>query len=894
MLEANAAAFKDSEGNVGKMVEFSATTHPFPEWLGALKRYLGSIDPAWAEGYGLAVLHESNTTFGSSSVTTFGSSSVAPAPLAPGPQSPVRPSGPFPHWKPIAFPLHISRLREAAALAATAPVHPGQTRALIPLAHRETSTPIDQLPLLAPDLTGASVEATMASVFDALRRERFRVVAIIATDQRDALYLAREVRRISPDTQLVFFGSYMLAFHPDYASYTRGAIVVSSYPLAPAAAHWGVSASKSSRRYFPTWFAEGIYNAALALVGTPDLVDYAVPVALKKDNSAADKGPPVWISAVGRTGFVPLAAYPAEGGNSFLHLDTATPNPPPAWALPSLPIMLIIAAFALALGWHVWIVAGQVAFTLRRPDTARTAFEVTWRKTWSGVRRRPMPAEARAEIDARYDEFDSRREIDLQEQRVTGFHRVFVLPSSPLHARRIASLFVHAAFGLFGLVLAWWVLLFLRSSGWTGHTWPVAAGATAAAVPLLLALTQHSSRKKDREQPEGQPAEAGAPGQGRAFAWMVSLAILAGVPALIFVLGPPPEAAAGLPPLHHTSYMEADRGFGVVTLVSPTVPVVCFALCVYTWLVWQLRGLSFVGNGYTKLLATREARVKPEPAPNAAVMTVGHAASGTTVTVAWPNEPQARVGTPSVSRAEPSMTSVLLSGDLGVPGEAVDRWQRAFTRTFDFTLPTRETWRPLAATLLLLIVATLVVCARVYTLEGPRFTAVFRAATLGGLGLAMLTLLQTCAQWRQVGGILARLGRSPLAPAFVKVRAFHLDWRLNFRLPRRDELSLLMAETDALEALFPKAAQAPADVPLTSERAFRERDARHLLVWSSLIPDTTPLAAALEEEQRSDCLRLLNTDTFCHVWARTRRYLPLISGLARDTGTGSGRAAQSA
>ena len=55
VLEANAAAFKDSEGNVGKMVEFSATTHPFPEWLGALKRYLGSIDPAWAEGYGLAV-----------------------------------------------------------------------------------------------------------------------------------------------------------------------------------------------------------------------------------------------------------------------------------------------------------------------------------------------------------------------------------------------------------------------------------------------------------------------------------------------------------------------------------------------------------------------------------------------------------------------------------------------------------------------------------------------------------------------------------------------------------------------------------------------------------------------------------------------------------------------
>ena len=198
--------------------------------------------------------------------------------------------GIFPDWTPIAFPLHISRLREAAAAAATTALRPGQTRALIPLSNREASTPTDQIPLLAPDLTGASVEATMASVFDALRRERFRVVAIIATDERDTLYLAREVRRISPDTQLVLFGSYMLAFHPEYAWSTRGAIVVSSYPLAAATAHWGVSASKSSRRTFPTWFAQGIYNAALALVGTPNLVDYAVPVAHKKATAASPTG----------------------------------------------------------------------------------------------------------------------------------------------------------------------------------------------------------------------------------------------------------------------------------------------------------------------------------------------------------------------------------------------------------------------------------------------------------------------------------------------------------------------------------------------------------------------------------------------------------------------------
>ena len=641
-------------------------------------------------------------------------------------------------------------------------------------------------------------------VFDALRRERFRVVAIIAMDERDTLYLAREVRRISPDTQLVLFGSYMLTFHPEYASYTRGAIVVSSYPLAAAVAHWGVSASKSTRRHFPTWFAQGIYNAAVALVGSHDLVDYAVPVAGVTGDSLQWTGPPVWISTVGRTGFVPLAAYPPEASKeSFLHLEPTPEISEPAGVTPQLPVLLIIAAFVLALGWHVWVVAGQVAFMVRHPDMARTALDVTCRKAWWSVRRRAMPAEAKAAIDARYNAFEPHRNrwvTGLQEQRVAGFHRVFVLPWRPVDARRIASLFVHAAFGIFGLVLAWWMLLVLRSFGWTGYAVPVAAGGMAAAVPLLLALTGHSSRLKDRGTAHGQTPAAAAHAQGRAFAWTVLLTILVGLPGLVFVLGPPPEATAGVPPLMHTPFMEADRGFAIVTLVSPTVPILCFALCAYTWLVWQMRGLSFVGNGYTKLLAAREAQIEPEPERKAAAVAMGQGAGGMAGPAAVADGPQARLENASVSRAEPSMTSVLLLGDLGAPAEsAVERWRLAFTRTFDITLPTREAWKPLALTLVLVIAATLVVCARVGTLEGPRFTAVFRAATLGGLGLAALTLFQSCAQWRQVKGILARLGRSPLAPAFAKVRAFQLDWRLNLRLPRRDELSLLMAETDALE-----------------------------------------------------------------------------------------------
>jgi hypothetical protein len=168
------------------------------------------------------------------------------------------------------------------------------------------------------------------------------------------------------------------------------------------------------------------------------------------------------------------------------------------------------------------------------------------------------------------------------------------------------------------------------------------------------------------------------------------------------------------------------------------------------------------------------------------------------------------------------------------------------------------------------------VWTRVHTLEGPRFTAVFRFATLCGLGLAVLALAQTYAQWQRVGGALARLGRSPLAPAFSKVRAFRLDWRLNLRLPRRDELALLMQETDALEAILDLRTPNSMDVRLTSERALRERVGRELLVTASLTGDRQSLADALDQEHQAVHLRLLNTVTFLKVWARTQRYLPLL------------------
>src|SRR5262249_23629086 len=66
---------------------------------------------------------------------------------------------------------------------------------------------------------------------------------------------------------------------------------------------------------FPTDAAEGTYNAVLAqLDPSLPLLDYRIPFDANASTSLA---PPMWISAVGGTSLVPLAALPvsASGGH---------------------------------------------------------------------------------------------------------------------------------------------------------------------------------------------------------------------------------------------------------------------------------------------------------------------------------------------------------------------------------------------------------------------------------------------------------------------------------------------------------------------------------------------------------------------------------------------------
>ena len=63
-------------------------------------------------------------------------------------------------------------------------------------------------------LTAPSTELLLAQIERSLLAHHVRAVGILATDVRDELFLADEIRRRLPDVQLFFYGSNVLRLRP--------------------------------------------------------------------------------------------------------------------------------------------------------------------------------------------------------------------------------------------------------------------------------------------------------------------------------------------------------------------------------------------------------------------------------------------------------------------------------------------------------------------------------------------------------------------------------------------------------------------------------------------------------------------------------------------------------
>lgn len=346
---ANADSNVDQMAEFGRDIYFRSTVQPTSILRERAAALLTSMNPEWTGGQHVALLTESNTAYGRSARKDI---TIDTDPLS--------------QATTFYFPLHVAQLRSDAPVAATSGASLLPT-AIVPLDMREAAPPTDLIPALRPQLTSPVVEATVDSILDAIRHEHFTAVGIFATDDRDTLFLAREVKRASPDVQLLLFGTHALYLHPEYVPYLRGTIVASPYSLSLAnQPETGDPRLRTQREPFQSMSAEGISSAMQALLGDYRYETGSVGAANRVTVPYCGDGTwnngtpcvnvsPATVSVIGEDGYwmLPSAfvASPAESndggegnGSASARLSIPAPPEPRAYPLPPLPIRAILGA----------------------------------------------------------------------------------------------------------------------------------------------------------------------------------------------------------------------------------------------------------------------------------------------------------------------------------------------------------------------------------------------------------------------------------------------------------------------------------------------------------------------------------------------------------------------
>jgi hypothetical protein len=211
----------------------------------------------------------------------------------------------------VSFPLSISSLRAQYARhpedqsASKTDAAAAKASPRLPLDTREPAS-LTESPRNLSQLTPSATEIMFLQLERTLLSHRIRAVAILATDIRDQLFLASELRKRLPDLQLVFIGSNSLLLRGEYAEALVGSFVISTYPLFAENQFWDLTKNDNERFAFMSDESEGVFNALLHQLGADSaMAEYITP--MMHDSIPRGRRPPVWYTVIGRDAFYPLA-----------------------------------------------------------------------------------------------------------------------------------------------------------------------------------------------------------------------------------------------------------------------------------------------------------------------------------------------------------------------------------------------------------------------------------------------------------------------------------------------------------------------------------------------------------------------------------------------------------
>lgn len=262
----------------------------------------------------VAILSESGTVYGHQEIPEASKTRVL---KAPDPKSECEVGI---DQTTLPYPSHISQLRavsEKLRQAQQQATPQAQTSSkTLPLAESLEDAGLRRDVQTFSPASAVTAEQVMANLLSTISREHYNYVGILATDSRDIMFLAQEVREHSPATVLFTFGPDLLFLHPEINQTLRGMLIVTSYPLTNSNQLWSVPSHPEARLQFPDDGTEGVYNATLALLrDDKDMVEFSPPFK-EVTKASGQTGPPVWITVVGRDRLLPVTAYDVSSDSS--------------------------------------------------------------------------------------------------------------------------------------------------------------------------------------------------------------------------------------------------------------------------------------------------------------------------------------------------------------------------------------------------------------------------------------------------------------------------------------------------------------------------------------------------------------------------------------------------
>jgi hypothetical protein len=236
----------------------------------------------------------------------------------------------------LPFPMHIAGTRSALERVQTKAPAADSSRFHsvgpdLELALDDGHDPLDLPPQMFPRITGPSDEFVITNILATISRNGIQFVGLLASDALDKIFLARQVRKYCPGVRLFTIESDLQYAHPSNRQVFNGMLVASTYSLFNRAQEW-TALRFAPRLQFSSSIAEGMYNAALVLIGGDaqrKMTDYALP---QRSATGTDytQEPVLWISAVGNGGIWPLKAVSAltdDAAKSYIWTKTMTVRP---------------------------------------------------------------------------------------------------------------------------------------------------------------------------------------------------------------------------------------------------------------------------------------------------------------------------------------------------------------------------------------------------------------------------------------------------------------------------------------------------------------------------------------------------------------------------------------